>query len=333
MIETWGRPRGNLASPFLFANCKVTVDRSLSNVVEESKPVKPFWYQGVLVLASFLLIGFLALGSIFSAIRNALALVNPFTTYIGTILIIVVGISVHLYLSRHPLPWVTRGHEIRITRVGRAPILGFIGACVLLWVPRFVTDSKTSTFRQMALESTRGNLVRIDLRVRELHETVEQIGAKDAGARFRSLPDRLIAMGDLDTSFCRSLEFQMLDLEPEFARAGRAYCGTASHFSETEFHAWSTVQRNESAQDVLGNADRIEAQLALACLLEVPEAFYILQFEMISYSGEKMGLAEHDLLVGSRGLGLPDISIPKPYIGGYVRTRFRADCHTGKILR
>jgi hypothetical protein len=300
---------------------------------QEVKPVKPFWYQKGLLGVASLLIGFLALGSFVSAIRNALSLVNRSTTYIGTAVLFVAWVCIDFYVRKRPLPWIVHGQEIRVKKLGITPTLAFVGACLLLWVPRWISDSKTNTFRQMALESMRGNLVRIHFRLRELHETVEQIGTRDVAAKFRSLPDRLIAMGNLDTSFCRSLEFQMTDLESEFAHAGRAYCGTISNFSETESHAWSTVQKNESEQDLLRHADEIEAQLALACFLEIPEGFYILKFNMISFSAKKMGLSERDLLAGSSELGLPDIPVPKPHVVGFVRTRFRIDCETGKILR
>ena len=299
---------------------------------EEPNPPRPFWYQKVFVAASAVSLGFLALGSSFSAIRDALPLVNPWTTYIGTGLIVVTGACVQFYLTRHPLAWVTRGHESRITRLGIRPIFVFVGALVLLWIPRFISDSKTNTFRQLALGSTRKNLASIHFRIRELREPVELIRTRDAAQAFKSLPDRLGRTGNLDLSFCRTMEFHVTDLEPTFLRAATAYCGTVSDFSETESQLWNLFQQSPNVQKLI-SADEPEAQLALACTLIEPETFYIVKFQMILHSAEKMGLEEHDLLVGSKKMDLPDIQPPTPFIEEYLRTQFHVDCGTGKILR
>ena len=165
---------------------------------------------------SFVCIGFLGLGGFFGAIRYALELVNPITTYIGTVFVVVVEIFIHFWLRRHPLPWVTQGQAIRVKRLGVGPVLGFAGACLLLWVPRLVSDSKTDAktdiFRELALGSARKSLVSIHLRLGELYDAVEKIGTKNLGDDFRSLPDHLVHMGSLDISFCRSLESHVTDL-------------------------------------------------------------------------------------------------------------------------
>ncbi|HET9409273.1 MAG TPA: hypothetical protein VFO39_18675 [Candidatus Sulfotelmatobacter sp.] len=171
----------------------------------------------------------------------------------------------------------------------------------------------------------------IHLRLDEINQTVEHIGMKGAADEFRAVPDHLIRAGDLDLSFCRSLESHITDLNPEFLRAAKAYCGTISSFAEAESNAWNAVKETKKVQDVLRSADDLEAQLALACAFDTAEkGFYILEFEMILHSAQKMGLPRRDLLAGSTKLGLPDLSIPASFIGDYVRTRFHVDCESGQ---
>jgi hypothetical protein len=315
-----------ISVPFLFRLSNLEMSK------EETKPEKSYWYQRVFIGVSFGSIGFLGLGAVFGSIRYSLDLVNPVTTYIGTIFIVLVAVLTHFWLKRRPLPWVTKGQEIRIKRLGIGPVLGFAGACLLLWVPRLISDSKTDAFQALALTNARKNLMSIHLRLDEMYDTVRKIGTRGGGDNFRSLPDHLVRMGSLDLSFCRSLESHVTELSPEFLRAATAYCGTLSNFTETESNAWATF--DQTSGELLRSADDLEAQLVLACLLGVAEKnFYILKLEMTLYSAKKMGLTEHDLLVGSQELGLPDIPIPSPFIETYVHSRFHADCETGKIVR
>jgi hypothetical protein len=299
---------------------------------QEDKTGTLYWYQRVFIIVGLAGVGFLSLGAFLGSIRYALDLVNPRTTYVGTAFILIVALLIHFRLKQHPLPWVTKGKEIRIKGLGAGPIFGFVGACLLLWIPWIISHSKTDAFEDLALASARKNLMSIHLRLNEMYNTVKTIGTYGAGDNFRSLPDRLVRMGNLDLSFCRSVESHITDLRPDFLRAATAYCGTLSNFAETESNAWAMF--NQKAREVLQSADDLEAQLALACILGTPESkFYILKFQMVLYSADKMGLKKHDLLVGSPEVGLPDIPIPDPFIETYVRSRFRADCETGKILR
>jgi hypothetical protein len=300
---------------------------------EETPSVKPSWYQHVLTAVGFVIGGFLILGAFLGAVHYSQVLVSPRVTWAGTILILVIAIFTQFYLKRHPLRWVYRGESHNVTRLGKRQILGFLGACLLLWIPRMFPEAKPGTFHELALVSARKNLMILHLRLEEMYATIKAIGTQGAGDKFRSLPDRLMRQADLDLSFCRSFEFHVTDVDPEFLRAANAYCGTVSDFKEVESKAW-TIFRQEETQNVLSDADRPEAQLPLACLLDTPETqFYILKFQMVLDSAEKMGMTEKDLLTGSQQIGLPDIPVPHPFIASYVRTKFHIDCETGKILR
>lgn len=83
--------------------------------------LKPFWYQRVITGIAYVSVGCLTLGSFLSAARNALALVDPITTYVGTIIVVASAAFAHLWLRRHPLPWVLQGQEINVKRLGVAP--------------------------------------------------------------------------------------------------------------------------------------------------------------------------------------------------------------------
>src|SRR5262249_48428177 len=152
--------------------------------------------------------------------------------------------------GRHPLPWVIQGKEIRVKRLGVGPILGLAGACFLLWVPRLISDSKTDLLRAVALPNIPVNFVGINRRLPIIHQAIEAIGTKNAGDELRSLPDRLVAIGSFELSFCRSLESHVTHVDPEFLRYASAYCYVASNFTETESHRWGAFKQAKGAQSL-----------------------------------------------------------------------------------
>lgn len=79
--------------------------------------------------------GFFFLGSFFDAIANSLSLVTTVVTYVGTGVAVIGIVGANIYLKRHPLPWIVKDKEIRITRVGRTPFWITVGILVFLWVP------------------------------------------------------------------------------------------------------------------------------------------------------------------------------------------------------
>lgn len=292
-----------------------------------------FWYQKIWVGVSAAFVGFVAFGSVFGAIRNAVFFITALTTTIGTALIVLIGLSAQLYLAKHPLAWVSKGREYRIKRLGIHPILVLGGMLALLWIPRFI-PARTDSFRQLALVSARKNLAIIHLRIEALREPVKLIGTPTSAERFRSLPDRLSGMGNLDLSFCRSVESHITDLQSDFLTAATAYCGTVSDFAGVESQIWTYYKQDKKVQYLFNVSTEPEAQLALACSLDVPERkFYVMQFSMVLYSATKMGLAERELLTGSKELGVPDLQVPTPDIVDFVRRHFHVDCTTGQILR
>lgn len=96
------------------------------------------WYQTLIKSSGWLLCGYLALGAVLDATGNAIALVTPRATYIGTASAAVAWIAIQLYLQRTPVRWVSStGPDVRIRRLGWQPKFCLIGLLLLLWVPRF----------------------------------------------------------------------------------------------------------------------------------------------------------------------------------------------------
>lgn len=87
----------------------------------------------------------------------------------------------HLYLKKRPLVWLVRGdRSIRVTRLGRRPLLGMAGAVLLLWIPRiahFSAREPTVVDQSQAADS---------LPVYQGH------GVETEDAHFRMWPDRMI---------------------------------------------------------------------------------------------------------------------------------------------
>jgi hypothetical protein len=301
-------------------------------------PQKPereehFWAQKALSYIFPLLAAIVLVGNFLNAISNSLTLITRTVTYVGTFILLAGGVFAHAYLRRHPMAWRNKhGSKIYINSLGKTQILSLLGAVVLLWVPMMTPNKKDSIFRSMALESIRGNLVRIDLRLGELRKTAESLGTAQGPENLRTLPDRLIMMGNLDMSFCRSLETHPTETEPEFAEAARGYCSAASGFSEREPQVWRLFKEDNGVQDV-SRRDEIEAQVAVGCLLVPPERFYVLDFQMMKYAGTRMGLTERELLEGPKDLGLPDIPDATPYLEIYFKKRFRVECESGRLSR
>jgi hypothetical protein len=98
-------------------------------------------FQRAVVGTGYTLGGFLLLGSILDSTTTALALIPPALTYWGSAVLPLLAVGFHLSFRRRPVRWVAKGgRELRITGLGPQPILGVLGAILLLWVPR-LSDS------------------------------------------------------------------------------------------------------------------------------------------------------------------------------------------------
>ena len=90
------------------------------------------------------IVGFLALGNLFDAINNAIVIVTPIVTYVGSLFILIIWCSTELTLWYRPLKWNFKSNQsVRITGLGTKPRLAILGAIFLLWVPRLVNVAAT----------------------------------------------------------------------------------------------------------------------------------------------------------------------------------------------
>lgn len=93
-------------------------------------------HQQVIFLLTYLTIGFIALGTFFDAIGNAITFISPTTTYIGSLIILVLWIGTEIFLRIRPARWIARGNqEVSIKRLGIRRRLEIVGAILFLWIP------------------------------------------------------------------------------------------------------------------------------------------------------------------------------------------------------
>jgi YD repeat-containing protein len=104
-------------------------------------PMKKPWYQKTATrYIPWLFTGFLLVGSILDSINNTITWVTPAITIVGTVITIIVFISLSAYLKRSPLLWLSEdGLKVYITDVGDWPKLIGIGILVALWLPRVIS--------------------------------------------------------------------------------------------------------------------------------------------------------------------------------------------------
>jgi hypothetical protein len=94
-------------------------------------------YQRMIRTIAFAILGLTAFGTVLDALSNAVSLVTPRTTYLGTVLLVVGLLATNLLLRTWPLPWYTAGVQIRIKNTGPKTTAVIVGMIALLWLPRW----------------------------------------------------------------------------------------------------------------------------------------------------------------------------------------------------
>jgi hypothetical protein len=91
--------------------------------------------------------GILALGAILDAMSNAIALVTPLVTYIGTPIVFFSFVIIEARLRKHPVPWRSIDGQIMLLKSVRHSSLRFyfLGMVLLLWLPRIFSYPKQQT--------------------------------------------------------------------------------------------------------------------------------------------------------------------------------------------
>lgn len=98
------------------------------------------WYQTIFYAVSWMIAGFVALGSILDSVSSAITLVTPQVTILGTVTVLGGLIGVQTFLRSHPLEWINGdGQLVRIKGLNAGLVLPFVGMLILLWIPRFTS--------------------------------------------------------------------------------------------------------------------------------------------------------------------------------------------------
>lgn len=82
----------------------------------------------------FVLGSYVVGGAILDTIGNALSLINWAITIVGSILLIILWLSLNLLLNHHPVSW----GQYNVKKLGIYPLSSFIGIALLLWTPPFL---------------------------------------------------------------------------------------------------------------------------------------------------------------------------------------------------
>ena len=73
----------------------------------------------------------------FDALSNAVSLIGPHVTLVGTAVILFLWASAEYLLRKPPVQWVAKGgREVWLRGLGTLPRLALVGALLLLWIPR-----------------------------------------------------------------------------------------------------------------------------------------------------------------------------------------------------
>ena len=109
----------------------------MGNGPSNRKPGDDLTHQRVFQLAGYLLAGVLFAGSILGVIRNS-QIVPPWSTYVGTFLILVSFLWLRRRLRLKPITWRINDHLYPVRRLGVAATLFAVGIVLVLWLPRLV---------------------------------------------------------------------------------------------------------------------------------------------------------------------------------------------------
>jgi tetratricopeptide (TPR) repeat protein len=82
---------------------------------------------GIVAAGSSYIVG----GAILDAVSNAISQINWSLTIIGTLVSILLWLTIRIILKKHPIQW----HNYRVTRLGYYPTCAFVGIILLLWTP------------------------------------------------------------------------------------------------------------------------------------------------------------------------------------------------------
>lgn len=107
-------------------------------------------HQRIIVASAAAVSGLLAFGTFLDALSNAVTLITPRVTYVGSAALALTGLLAHISFRHRPISWVARGQLVRIRGLGLVPISVLSGMLTLLWLPRVVAYEKPHLQRASA---------------------------------------------------------------------------------------------------------------------------------------------------------------------------------------
>jgi hypothetical protein len=149
--------------------------------------------QRNLLRLSYVLLGFAATGAFLDWINNAISIVTPKVTYIGTCCYVVVWLTAELISKVRGIQWKSStGGSFRVKSLGVKLRLAMLGGILLLWIPRVIdrysvpkSTSLTPSRKLIggtAIETQPDEPVELDNKgeikreVEELRQEVEKLG-------------------------------------------------------------------------------------------------------------------------------------------------------------
>ena len=111
-------------------------------VVSMKKPQYQLWVENSLRVGA----GLFALGALLDALSNAVALVTPLVTYVGTAIVFFSFVIIELRLRRNSVTWITKDDQkVLLTSIRHSSLrFYFLGMVLLLWLPRMLIIQNSS---------------------------------------------------------------------------------------------------------------------------------------------------------------------------------------------
>jgi len=103
-------------------------------------------YEHLFLWSRWVLLGVLALGAVFSAINNALSLVTPAFSYVGSAALLLLWLVLVAVARLRGIAWTeTQGIRVRLRRLSAKTHFFFVGCLLLLWVPRVADQVRAAS--------------------------------------------------------------------------------------------------------------------------------------------------------------------------------------------
>lgn len=112
-------------------------NNKLDNISKVHKPIQ----QILILYLMYLTAGILFLGSVLDTISSTLSLISKDISFWGTIVLIVLWLTISLFLKLHPLTWIINDNKTKLKGLNPKINFAILGIIIMLWLPR-INDLK-----------------------------------------------------------------------------------------------------------------------------------------------------------------------------------------------